>query len=283
VIVMLTAESEGGQLKCHPYWSGRDFGPLRLKALSEKKVSLEPTTHRKTPLSKVAEQGRRATTCAFSEVQAPKPAPMATEPPHVIIRKFSLNHAAHPFVPMREITQLHYSSWPDFGAPAQPSHLLALVEQCNAIQRASASSPDKAIKSDDPEDAEHARPVLVHCSAGCGRTGTFCTVDSVIDMLKRQRNEQHSGVTPMEGMFNSSNGGDYLAHSKEPSDNWIFNEDCDLIEKVVEDFRGQRISMVQSLRQYVLCYETVLEWIAQQKTAVRERSGSECLNGEHRR
>ncbi len=40
---------------------------------------------------------------------------------------------------------------------------------------------------DEPESDAAARPMLVHCSAGCGRTGTFCTVDSVIDMLKRVR------------------------------------------------------------------------------------------------
>jgi tyrosine-protein phosphatase 2/3 len=41
VIVMLTAESEGGQLKCHPYWKDKEFGPIRLRVLSEKKVSLD--------------------------------------------------------------------------------------------------------------------------------------------------------------------------------------------------------------------------------------------------
>lgn len=60
---------------------------------------------------------------------------------------------------------------------------------------------------------------------------------------------------------------------------WVFDQDMDLVEKTVEDFRGQRLSMVQSLRQYVLCYETVLEWIAQQQGGAgrpgRERSGSD--------
>jgi protein-tyrosine phosphatase len=38
----------------------------------------------------------------------------------------------------------------------------------------------------------------------------------------------------------------------------------DLVEKTVEDFRLQRLSMVQSLRQFVLCYESVLEWLVEQ-------------------
>jgi len=40
VIVMLTAESEGGQLKCHPYWKAKEFGPIRLRPLSEIRLAL---------------------------------------------------------------------------------------------------------------------------------------------------------------------------------------------------------------------------------------------------
>ena len=42
---------------------------------------------------------------------------------------------------------------------------------------------------------------------------------------------------------------------------WILKDDEDLVAKTVSDFRLQRLSMVQTLRQFVLCYETVLEWI----------------------
>lgn len=266
---MLTAESEGGQLKCHPYWAGKEYGPMKLKALSEKKVSLDTKRHR-TPSEKRDLGRRRANTTAETT-----PAPPAPEPPYAIIRKFTLAHAAHPFSPMREITQIHYSSWPDFGAPASPAQLLGLVELSNIMQRATLA-PTQSARSDEPESDEVTRPMLVHCSAGCGRTGTFCTIDSVIDMLKRQRKEHKSGVTPME-----VSSGDYMGKGKEDavSGDWVFDQDLDLIEKTVEDFRGQRISMVQSLRQYVLCYETVLEWIAQQQFGTsrtgRDRSGSD--------
>jgi protein-tyrosine phosphatase len=122
--------------------------------------------------------------------------------------------------------------------------------------------------------------MLVHCSAGCGRTGTFCTIDTVIDMLKRQRKEIKSGITPMEAMAPLGRDGDYMGKGKPEPTDWVFDQDLDLVEKTVEDFRGQRLSMVQSLRQYVLCYETVLEWIHQQnlgdiKTAGRGRRGSD--------
>ncbi|CZT42185.1 related to protein-tyrosine-phosphatase [Rhynchosporium secalis] len=267
VIVMLTAESEGGQLKCHQYWTGKAFGPLKLRALSEKKVALS-SSRSHSPKESRDSGRRRANTTAETTPPAP------TDKPYAIIRKFTLSHSGHPFSPMREITQVHYSSWPDFGAPASPGQLLGLVELSNVIQRAS-MAPTQSTRSDEPESAEISRPMLVHCSAGCGRTGTFCTIDTVIDMLKRQRKEAKSGTTPME---TTAFSGDYMS-SEGVSGDWIFDQDVDLIEKTVEDFRGQRLSMVQSLRQYALCYETILEWISHQLTgsgrSSRERRGSD--------
>jgi protein tyrosine phosphatase len=284
VIVMLTAEKEGGQLKCHPYWASHEYGPLQLKNLSEKRISLDLAFKKHHSPAENRDAGRRrANTVADNTPNTASPAPVANEPPHAIVRKFTLTHAAHPFSPIREITQVHYSSWPDFGAPASPSHLLALVELSNQMQRTS-SSAIQSPRSSEPENDEAARPVLVHCSAGCGRTGTFCTIDTVIDMLKRQRKEIRSGVTPMDLTATPSKAnesGDYMSKGKEADHDWVFDENLDLVQKTVEDFRGQRLSMVQSLRQYVLCYETVLEWITQQSfggirpTVGRDRSGSD--------
>ncbi|KAL2263304.1 hypothetical protein VTK26DRAFT_7357 [Humicola hyalothermophila] len=410
VIVMLTAESEGGQLKCDPYWKSKDYGSIKLRVISEKKVALDIGRHRppsststktETSSSDVgsSEGARRRanTTSAFDWGVSSQPSAQsshigsqAAETPSVVIRKFALSHAAHPFEPIREVTQLHYPSWPDFGAPAQPSHLLALVELANVMQRATAPTPApvnsvtavpgsgsspssgretsyaelKGIDSeaataarlslvDGPELSERARPMLVHCSAGCGRTGAFCTVDSVIDMLKRQRRHALAGSTtngdgaaagqgqeqqqrangqalmfsswdsdgdvamaeepPPPPPPSSSNGTTVPAPAPAPSsavrstttdqhdhnnnnnnsssssstsngggpgskDNnnlpdidtsWLDDDGLDLIAQTVEDFRSQRLSMVQSLRQFVLCYETVLEWLAR-----LQRSGS---------
>lgn len=357
---MLTAESEGGQLKCHPYWTAKEFGPIKLRSLSEKKVSLDINRHLRNSSSSLdpaaqlshpsssngshhtstsqAEAGRRRanTTTSLKSNTATPPqtnvghqAGNSAETPYVIIRKLALSHAAHPFAPIREITQLHYPSWPDFGAPAQPSHLLALVELANVMQCAAlpagASGPAASvgtgtdIKSGErrhsirttvdtstgswietPDAADHVRPMLVHCSAGCGRTGAFCTVDSVIDMLKRHRakaatsaNQKHSEhkqagaplrkeastVIRRQSQVKDADGdvamvnaglGDLSASIAEEklgiadegiNTDWLDDDTLDLIAATVEDFRGQRLSMVQSLRQFVLCYETVIEWI----------------------
>jgi len=269
---MLTAEKEGGQVKAHDYWSDKRHGPFALDLLSERKASVDPVKiykHRQRPST--GSRKASATLDNLTKIDAKD-----GDEPYVIVRKLTLSHSGSPFERMREITQLQYSSWPDFGAPAHPAHLLGLVEQCDAVVRSTTGT--RSMEPDPPE----ARPVLVHCSAGCGRTGTFCTVDSVIDMLKRQRFARRNRQgTPMD--VDSSKGQDdspfFATSSAFASDSmgamadgrWVDREDQDLVERTVEDFRLQRLSMVQSLRQFVLCYESVLEWLQEQDRLDREQ------------
>ena len=261
---MLTAESEGGQRKCHPYWLSGHYGPFKLKALSERRQALEkrkPNRSFTSPpaldLNRRPSMSRRHTgsytghhSSQYSNSQTPN-SPLDPETPHVVVRKLTLQHANQPFEPIREITQIQYSSWPDFGAPAHPAQVLGLVEHCNSVIR-NDQSGHANLGPDEPAQ-EGERPIVVHCSAGCGRTGTFCTVDSVVDMLRRQRQYRHHK--------NDENVMDVDANEQ---DAWMLNDNEDLVAKTVADFRLQRLSMVQTLRQFVLCYETVLEWIAEE-------------------
>ena len=276
VIVMLTAEKEGAQIKAHNYWDKRQYGPFRLDFLAEKRASIEPSRirrHKQRPSI-----GQRASTSSqIPLAQIDSKDAKSGEQPYVVVRRFTLSHEKHPFEPIREITQLHYSSWPDFGAPADPTHLLGLVEQTDACVR----SASKAHTTGPLPPTK--RPVLVHCSAGCGRTGTFCTVDSVIDMLKRQRfSRPQRQASPMDvdspprsGKAQDTGGGFFASVFQSTDDsvdgNWVQREDQDLIEKTVEDFRRQRLSMVQSLRQYVLCYESIMEWLIEEDMGPQSR------------
>lgn len=258
VIVMLTAEEEGGRLKSHRYWETDEYGPLKLTRIQERKVSLEPASLKTSP--------KRRSVSATSSSQ---PSPADSSIPYIIVRKFTLEHTGSPFSPIREITQLQYAAWPDLGAPAHPSHVLGLVEHADAVVRASPTP-----SSPTPEQ-RRPRPVLVHCSAGCGRTGTFCTVDSVIGVLKRQMSnrrcrQKHSQPQQRCQKENErgecEDGGDIKMKNLglEDDHDWINRDDQDLIFNAVAQLRDQRISMVQCLQQYVLCYETVLEWLAKQ-------------------
>lgn len=255
VVVMLTAESEGGQVKSHSYWKSGDYGSIKVKQLGEKKISLATKTGQRPDLAqRKTSTGRRLTTSSatpviekkfnFEPAKIEASSPKQDEEPSVIVRHFTVSHSAHPFSPMKEITQLQYTQWPDFGAPASPTAILNLIDLVNNYQR-SASSPATLNTPNEPVN-EGQKPIMVHCSAGCGRTGTFCTIDSVIDMLKRQRLEQKQPTDAMD---------------VDSDDDWTKRDDIDLVAKAVDDFRHQRLSMVQNLRQFVLCYESIIQWL----------------------
>lgn len=305
VIVMLTAEMEGNQRKAHPYWAAGEYGPMHIKALSEKRIALNPPTSAASklkraqigsPLERPPVTRRRGVTnplglsAALQETNSPDPGGPNSEAeiPQVLVRKLAIHHSNRPFEPLREITQLHFSQWPDLGAIAAQD-VLGLVEQSNNVirvvqqqqqqqqqqtqsQAPPTAAPANPILPASPSD----RPILVHCSAGCGRTGTFCTVDSVIDMLKRQwlarrkrtvqRDDSDSGHASSSSGGGAGAGNDVAMQIDEPD--WIHDDSTDLIAKAVQDFRLQRLSMVQTLRQYVLCYESVLEWWVRQHPEV---------------
>jgi len=300
VIVMLTAEKEGGQVKAHNYWSDKQYGPIRLEFLSEKRASLDPAKIKRHRQQRPSVGNRKSTDgTTLARIDTTSDNGTKDDQPYVIVRKLALRHEGYPFERMREITQLQYSSWPDFGAPAHPAHLLGLVEQCDAVVR---STTHSEISEPDPPEAP---PIVVHCSAGCGRTGTFCTVATVIDMLKRQRtsrdqrSRRYRDSSPMHidttrrsssVTMKDSNSDPFFtspaASSQQPSTvsqtvppssehdevdgDWVQDETVDLIEKTVEEFRRQRISMVQSLRQFVLCYESVMEWLVEQESSSQD-------------
>lgn len=66
----------------------------------------------------------------------------------------------------RTVCQVHYVAWPDHGVPSVVHPLLDMVRLVRDTQ------------------ASETLPVLVHCSAGCGRTGTICAIDYVFGLLR---------------------------------------------------------------------------------------------------
>ncbi|KAJ9584822.1 hypothetical protein L9F63_020843 [Diploptera punctata] len=111
----------------------------------------------------------------------------------------------------RTICQFHYSAWPDHGVPPLVRPLLDMVRLVRDTQ------------------ASETLPVLVHCSAGCGRTGTICAIDYVWGLLRAGK----------------------------------LSKDFSLY-KLVQDMRKQRIAMVQTKEQYVLVHQAVRELFREQ-------------------
>lgn len=94
-------------------------------------------------------------------------------------------------------------------------------------------------KADSKGGFQKQPPLLVHCSAGCGRTGVYITLDFLLNVL----------MSP--------------AKSSNRIDVWNMSED--LIFIIVNELRKQRISMVQNLTQYITCYESLLQYFALEK------------------
>ena len=61
----------------------------------------------------------------------------------------------------RVVLHFHYTRWPDFGVPQTPDVFLDFLY---AVRSSGVLGPDVG-------------PCVVHCSAGIGRSGTFCLVD----------------------------------------------------------------------------------------------------------
>ena len=65
------------------------------------------------------------------------------------------------------VTQYHFTSWPDHGVPQFTTSLVSFVRR---VQKA--------------HNKDGGVPLLVHCSAGVGQTGTFILLDSMLEKMR---------------------------------------------------------------------------------------------------
>uniref|UniRef100_A0A8D3AI61 Tyrosine-protein phosphatase non-receptor type 9 n=1 Tax=Scophthalmus maximus TaxID=52904 RepID=A0A8D3AI61_SCOMX len=117
----------------------------------------------------------------------------------------------------REVCHYLYVSWPDFGVPKSASAMLDFREQ--VLQRRDAAVQSLGSSWTGPPGGP---PVIVHCSAGIGRTGTFCTLDICLSRL----------------------------------------EDIGTVDvrQTVRRMRTQRAFSIQTWDQYYFCYTAVIEY-----------------------
>ncbi|XP_059164413.1 tyrosine-protein phosphatase non-receptor type 1-like isoform X1 [Physella acuta] len=81
----------------------------------------------------------------------------------------------------REVLHFHYTTWPDFGVPSSPYaflHFLHCVRHTGSLE-------------------SNVGPAIIHCSAGIGRSGTFCLVDSCLILVENRGSLESINVKEM--------------------------------------------------------------------------------------
>ncbi|XP_075473167.1 receptor-type tyrosine-protein phosphatase C [Ascaphus truei] len=68
----------------------------------------------------------------------------------------------------RDLTHIQFIIWPDHGVPDDPHLLLKLRRRVNALSNFFSG------------------PIIVHCSAGVGRTGTYISIDAMLEGLEAE-------------------------------------------------------------------------------------------------
>ncbi|XP_003489537.1 tyrosine-protein phosphatase corkscrew isoform X1 [Bombus impatiens] len=137
------------------------------------------------------------------------------------LREFLLHGNRSGFTESRRIYHYHFQAWPDHGVPSDPGCVLNFLHDVNARQESIAAS-----LASSGQTASCIGPILVHCSAGIGRTGTFIVIDMILDQIKRH------------GL------------------------DCEIdIQRTIQRVRSQRSGMVQTEAQYKFVYLAVLHYI----------------------
>ncbi|KAL5486451.1 hypothetical protein EMCRGX_G018928 [Ephydatia muelleri] len=103
----------------------------------------------------------------------------------------------------RKVTQFHFTGWPDHGVPEYATSLLAFHRKVKSQHDGSKG------------------PILVHCSAGVGRTGTLIAIDTVLEQIEKE------GLVDIAG--------------------------------TIRKMRRQRMKMVQTPDQYIFLHDAILE------------------------
>jgi len=108
---------------------------------------------------------------------------------------------------VRRVIQYQYQAWPDQNIPSNPASILNFLQEVNRR----------------PPNG----PLIVHCSAGIGRSGTLIVIDMLMDQLR------HNGLT--------------------------YEID---IQRIVKVARAQRSGLVQTEAQYKFIYLAIQNYIA---------------------
>eukprot|EP00731_Ephydatia_muelleri_P018888 Em0011g928a len=122
----------------------------------------------------------------------------------------------------RKVTQFHFTGWPDHGVPEYATSLLAFHRKVKSQHDGSKG------------------PILAHCSAGVGRTGTLIAIDTVLEQIEKE------GLVDIAG--------------------------------TIRKMRQQRMKMVQTPDQYIFLHDAILESVMCGNTQIQVSNIHKSLN-----
>jgi protein tyrosine phosphatase len=228
VVVMLTREEERGRLKCDRYWPSEVGSAKRYH--------------------KVLEKNSICFKIFFAEEFSMMDGNTVIR--ELVVKREKLLRDDEVYTPeIRRVRLVQFLAWPDSQA-CDPRQLLQFIDICNEVNKQ--ASEDVVILAKDESKPFIIGPMVIHCSAGVGRTGTFCCIDSVLKHLEGSRAVSGEAETKYR-------------------DEWDRLPSNDLVARTVNQFRHQRTESVQVDGQLQLCYHAVLmrlgDWFHSRKPA----------------
>ncbi|KAF9349764.1 hypothetical protein BGX26_011986, partial [Mortierella sp. AD094] len=167
----------------------------------------------------------------------------------VVYRHFEIWNPNNTTSERRQLLLVHYQGWPDHGVPSKTNDLRDILYKIRTWKSEQLHQLQQASRQKD------FGPMVVHCSAGCGRTGTFCVIDTILSVLEQARYPHlappPSGVNPINASVQASE----QSPQGQQGDVYDWQGDRDIIYETLNSSRQERMLMVQTAAQYSFCYE----------------------------
>lgn len=202
VIIMVTQEVERGKNKCCKYWPNLNSLPMYCKQI--KVETIVDSSSQSGEDINFTDNGNKTAVGNNN---------------NYVYREFVVTFETQ----ARKVAHWHYTAWSDLNIPSDPTNILDFLEDINSHRQQASTN-----KSFTQNELDH--PIVVHCSAGIGRSGTLIVIDMIIDQLK----------------------------------NNLLTYEID-IQRIVRTVRAQRSGLVQTETQYKFVYLAIQNYISKKK------------------